>query len=78
MSFIIDESILNETVQCKKNFDCLNNADSDCLNRIVDNCVDKKIIFLKCNEICVYKMGFGNYSICNCPTRREIYIKYNK
>jgi len=78
MSFIVDKSILKETVHCKNNFDCLQGVNSACLASIVDHCVDKKVIFLKCNELCTYKMGFGNYSICNCPTRREIYIKYNK
>jgi hypothetical protein len=78
MGFIVAESILKETVHCRKNFACLLDDNSECLARIVDNCVDKKVIFLKCNEICVYKMEFGSYSICNCPTRREIYVKYNK
>lgn len=37
-----------------------------------------RLLFIKpkCDENCVYRMFFGNRSICNCPPRNEIYDRY--
>jgi len=78
MNFVIHKSILEETVHCRKDFECLKNDNSLCITKKVENCVDGRILFLKCNEMCSYKMTYGNSAICNCPTRKEIFRKYNR
>ena len=71
----ISKKILDETVHCQKDFDCIKNNNICCK---VDYCVDKTVHFVKCSEenYCRYKMNFGYSLICNCPTRKEIYNKY--
>jgi len=72
----IDQTILNNTTNCNKNFCCLNDK-QQCLCEI-DHCVEDRVLFVKCdnNVRCHYKISFGNSYICNCPTRHEIFIKY--
>ena len=72
----IEKEILDKTVHCTKDFDCLRNNNICCK---VENCVDKKVHFVECSEIfCNYKMKFGRSYICTCPTRKEIYNKYRR
>lgn len=78
MSFVIDKTILDETVHCRKDFECLENDNSLCVAKKVESLVDGKVLFLKCNEMCRYKITYGNSAICNCPTRIEIFRKYNR
>jgi len=78
MKFVIDDCILERTIHCVKNFECLESKDSSCVLKDVECCVDGKVLFLNCDEMCRYKMTFGNSRICNCPTRKAIFNKYNK
>lgn len=76
---IIDENIKNETKHCTNDFDCLKNVNHTCLLIKVDSHVNGKVLFIDCkNHNCHYKMSYGNGTICNCPTRNEIYRKYKK
>lgn len=72
----IDKKIIEETIKCEKSFDCLKN-DKHVYCK-VENCVSSEVHFVKClnDEYCVYRMSFGESYICNCPTRKEIYNKY--
>jgi uncharacterized beta-barrel protein YwiB (DUF1934 family) len=75
----IDKEIIKETIRCGCNFHCLKHKKDNCLLMKVDGCVSNAVLFVKCtNTTCSYKMNFGSSIICNCPTRREIFIKYKK
>jgi len=73
----IEKEILEKTVHCKKNFDCIIN--NNICGKVV-SCVDKEVHFVECREInfCNYRLIFGNSYICTCPTRKEIYNKYGR
>ncbi len=72
----IEKDILQKTTKCKKDFSCLKNQGATICK--VLNCVNDKVHFVDCTSkvFCDYKMTFGNSSICNCPTRKEIFNKY--
>ena len=78
MSMEIENGIRSKTTHCLKDFECLKNETATCLNNKVDRWLDGKVLFVHCNDMCNYKMNFGNSTICNCPTRNEIYRKYNR
>jgi hypothetical protein len=71
------KEILDKTVHCDKDFDCIKN-NNICCN--VESCVSNEVHFVECREknSCSYKMTFGHSYICNCPTRKEIYRKYGR
>lgn len=72
----IDKIIIEKTLNCNKNFDCLNNNAHVCCK--VEDCINNEVHFIKCLEKlqCTYKMSFGESFICTCPTRKEIFNKY--
>lgn len=72
----IDQKILDKTTNCLKNFDCIK-SDNPLLCK-VEECLNKKVYFVKQknHKYCPYKMSFGLSTICNCPTRKEIFNKY--
>jgi len=75
----IDEKIIKETIHCKRNHECTKAA-NECfkINGKLERLLDGKIHIVSCNEIiCHYKLNFGKYVICNCPTRKELYRKKN-
>jgi len=75
----IEEKIIKETVHCWRSFECLRAEKCHALNGKVKHCVDGKVHFINCNElVCQYRMNFGKYTICNCPTRKEIYRIHKK
>ena len=73
----IEKEILDKTVHCKKDFDCIKNNNICCK---VESCIDKKVHFVRCSEenACNYRISFGHSYICTCPTRIEIYNKYGR
>ena len=73
----IDKEVLKQTTKCEKSFSCLKNTNHVYCK--VESCVSKKVHFIKClnnDEYCVYKMAFGTSFVCNCPTRKEIFNKF--
>lgn len=74
----IDKKIIAETLNCRRNFDCLD--DEKHVYCKVENCIKYKVHFIKYLEtsICYYKMSFGDSAICTCPTRKEIFNKYSQ
>ena len=77
---VIDQNILLETTKCRNDFECLKNEDYFCETKKVTHCVSDVVYFTNCNSItsCNYKIRFGNEIICQCPTRKEIFNKYDK
>lgn len=73
----IDEKTLHETSQCHRDFTCLTNNDKACCE--VEKCLARNILLMKNldKEYCNYRMFAGAYVVCGCPTRKEIYKKYN-
>ncbi|MDR3651574.1 MAG: hypothetical protein P4L34_01230 [Paludibacter sp.] len=70
----IDEKIIKETIHCKRGHECVN-ADNEFfkLNGKLERLLEGKIHIVHCNDaICHYRLNFGKYVICNCPTRKEI------
>jgi len=73
----IDQNILNETIHCDYDFECLKNKNFLCKRTKVENFISRKVLFINCNNLfCKYRMNFGDGVICHCPTRKEIYNKY--
>jgi len=73
----IKKEILDKTLYCTKDFDCLKNNNICCK---VERCVNKEVHFVKCGEknLCSYRLTFGSSFICTCPTRKEISNKYGR
>ncbi len=78
MNFKIDKPILDATTHCEYNFECLENKNHFCLQSKINHCVNDAVHFTDCSISCPnYKINFGKSTICFCPTRKEIYNKYN-
>jgi len=77
MSFVNEETI-KRTVKCQFDFACL--RDNDFPKCVADYSVKNNGVFIKqvMEERCPYKITFGYSYICNCPTRYEIYDKYER
>jgi hypothetical protein len=73
----IKKEILDETVHCKKDFECIKNNKTCCK---VERSVDDKVLFVECSEknSCKYRLAYGSYFICTCPTRIEIYRRFGR
>lgn len=75
----INQKIIDETIHCENNFECLENENHSCFLMKIDHCIGHKVLFINCTKItCHYNMNFGNGVVCNCPTRKEIYYKYKR
>jgi hypothetical protein len=76
--FKIDDEIINRTTKCLRNFDCLKNGGKEICG--VDSSLQGDSLFIdeKSREYCSYMMPFGTSAqICTCPTRREIFARFN-
>lgn len=73
----ICSEVIKETTQCDRCYSCLEGAKFN-VNCKVINSINNNILFVESmnDSICSYLMPFGNSFICNCPVRKEIYIKY--
>jgi hypothetical protein len=72
----VDNETLKNTSQCKKDFICLSGT-GECLSK-VEHIISKELCFIEgtmCGH-CNFKLSFGYSSICTCPTRKEIYNRY--
>jgi hypothetical protein len=78
--FKISDEILKQTTNCPRNFQCLTNENWETC--IIESYVQRNMLLIKekAHEDCPYIRSFG-YSyiinICSCPTRYEIYRRYN-
>lgn len=72
----IAESILKSTDRCLKNFDCL--TEGRCLCEVSQSLDGNSLIIqYDKNKPCRYKASIGNTILCTCPTRNELYNRYN-
>jgi len=80
MKIEIDEEVLSKTTECKKGFSCLSSKTRDiCKVRSkLESAGAEMILFCEPNndKHCDYKKPFGDFCICECPTRKEIYNRY--
>ena len=75
----IEAEVLQNTKKCTSNFECLINEDYVCRNTIVDRNYSNKILFIDCpKSSCNYRTNFADKTICSCPVRIEIYVKYKQ
>ena len=73
----IDQEVIDQTEKCKNNFACLK-GDADCLGK-VDYSADHQILFVKSDCVkdhCSYYLPYRNSFFCWCPTRNEIFERY--
>jgi hypothetical protein len=77
MFYQISEEIINKTTRCNHKFKCLNDDNRDVC--VVDICFGGNGCFLKTAkpDYCTYKNTFGGSYVCYCPTRHELFKKYN-
>jgi len=76
MKLHISDESLKATTHCKKAFSCLTGDRKDLCT--VEQCVSEKIHFIKClnDSFCFYRHSFGMGHFCACPTRQELFNKY--
>ncbi len=80
MRIRIGKDILTKTTKCGKSFSCLSSKRRDLckVGSKLESCEGETALFCEPNndEFCAYKRPFGDYCICDCPTRKEIYNRY--
>ena len=78
----ISDKTLKQTTKCLRNFQCLTSESREmCL---IDSHLQENVLLIKerahTKTDCSYMRVFGySYTVyvCTCPTRREIYERYN-
>jgi hypothetical protein len=78
MAYQVSDKAKKQSTECSHNFTCLNND-------IWNTCSVKRDLqgaFLVINtnknkSTCPYCFSYGDLLYCTCPTRREIYHRYN-
>ena len=77
MNITISQETRNRTTKCLKEFQCL--TDPSHAICPATRALEGDGVFIKWQgEVnCPYKMLFGQAFICNCPTRRELYLLHN-
>jgi len=78
MKIEICEEIIQQTTKCTKHFDCLTNSEH--IYCQVRGCIQHKVHYVACllDQYCAYQISYGEAFICRCPTRKEIYNRYQK
>jgi len=73
----VSPAVLEKTDKCSRGMKCLKEDEKPICK--VDRLINGAGAFLKPNgaDLCPYKMSFGSAYVCNCPTRYELYEKYN-
>jgi hypothetical protein len=77
MNITIPKDVVEKTTKCHKDCLCMSNGNNT-ICPVIHN-IAGKVLFVRPktrDSACTYKMSFGNSFVCNCPTRREIYIQY--
>lgn len=69
-------SIQTLASQCIFQHQCLNQ--NEFKPGEVKEFLNQKVLFVNCKQrICGYSLNFGCEKVCFCPTRKEIFKKYN-
>ena len=84
MQINISEEIKNQTKECPSDFHCLADNEGPMCDVDLPMCSSEYIfegngLFIKplSDHECTYQMPFRSGFLCHCPTRREIFKKYN-
>ena len=74
----IDDETLKQITKCPINFQCLNDESYELCPVIRQ--VHENVIFINTTkpESCNHIVPFGDYYMCSCPTRCEVYRRYGK
>ncbi|MFH1655669.1 MAG: hypothetical protein ABH954_03560 [Candidatus Omnitrophota bacterium] len=77
MEIEIDQKILDNT-DCPHDFSCINGGEHKACDVTSSVGSDYLIIFVNKTipDPCQYCASFGHSTLCACPTRKEIYRKY--
>ena len=77
MMIKVEDSTINKTTRCEKNFSCLSEKRDD-LCRVFYNIGDS-VHFVECQntEHCDYMASYGHSFFCTCPVRKEIFHRHN-
>ncbi len=76
MKIKVSESVLTQTTLCLNKFSCLSSAPTK-ICKVRGHLVKESLIIdcvADCD--CKYRFSLGNWSICSCPTRKEIFDLY--
>ena len=74
----IDKAVLHNTTDCLYDFNCLSGDKTHLCDDVASN--EEDIVEIKSNPplACRYCISLGSASYCTCPTRVEIYNRYEK
>jgi hypothetical protein len=72
----VSEETRRKTDKCWRGFECLSNPQG--VTCAVRSCV-RGVLFVDKETVsyCPYEVTFGYSHICSCPTRQEIYDRYD-
>jgi len=78
MKFEIDKKTKRETARCKRAFACLGGIGRDICR--VEELIEGGVLGIKPQhkKSCDYNILIDGLFFCSCPTRNEIYRKYNR
>jgi len=79
MKFKISKEIIDKTIKCEHNFDCLAEHNKKLCKVVQTTGSAQEVIFVEPNDLyqnCPYVTDFADSFICTCPIRIEIYKKY--
>ena len=69
----VDQAVLDTTTECPTQNACLTDPDFEPCQ--ISPSAYGEVLFIEreCGYPCRYKHGFGDSSVCTCPTRKAIY-----
>ena len=85
MNLHMEEVTKNKTTKCPSNFYCLSGGESLMCDKDKHMCIARR--YVRYNGLvvkplsengCPYRSVVDNSTVCNCPTRIEIFLKYKK
>ncbi len=76
MKIKVSKPVVTQTTLCHNKFACLSSAQGTICK--VRGHPTEETLMLDCvgDSLCKYRLSFGSWSICSCPTRKEIYDRY--
>jgi hypothetical protein len=77
VKFEISEDIVQKAVKCNKNLGCLSDNNEKFCKVLCH--IEFNICFVKCadeDKNCPYFEPHTRTSLCTCPVRNEIYLRY--
>jgi hypothetical protein len=76
MDIQIGQDVIEKTTECDKNFSCLCGDKKDFCE--IENPAESVFFVEKPKkDTCQYRQPLARFYLCTCPTRQEIYKRYN-